>query len=107
MTEYEKNLRCIVKTLRKLFPNAEILFATTTPMNPRHPESPHPRTTEDIIQYNAAAKRVMREMDVDVDDLFSVCELWGEEYYIDYCHLTEKGYTLLAEQVAAFVALYL
>ena len=107
LAEYEKNLRCIVKTLRKLFSNAVVIFATTTPMNPRYPESPHPRTTQDIIRYNDAAKRIMKEMNVGINDLFSVCEPWGEEYYIDYCHLTQKGYSILAERVAEFIKPYI
>lgn len=103
LQEYQKNLYAIVRQLKSFFPKARLIFATTTPMNPAYPECINPRTTEDIVKYNDAAKSVMKEVGVAVNDLFAIAEPWGQEYYIDYCHLSAEGYRLLGKQVFDFI----
>ncbi len=103
LSEYRKNLCAIVQQMKRIFPNAKLVFATTTPMNPAYPETVNPRTTEDIIAYNDMAKQVMKELGVAINDLFLFAENWGAEYYIDYCHLTETGYRCLGKQVSDFI----
>jgi len=99
LQEYRKNLYAIVRQLRKLFPKARLVFITTTPMNPDYPENCNPRTTEEINAYNHAAKQVMAELGIVVNDLFAAAESLGTEYYIDYCHFTPEGYKFLGNQV--------
>ncbi len=102
--EYEKNLRNIVFYLKKLFKNAAVYFATTTPMNPSGllPEL-CPRTTEDLIAFNTVAVRVMKEQGVPVNDLFSVASLWGENAYIDSCHFNPEYYEKLGVVTADYL----
>lgn len=103
LSEYRKNLCAIVQQLKRIFPNAKLVFATTTPMNPVYPQNVNPRTTEEIIAYNDVAKQVMKELGVVINDLFVVAKNWGSEHYIDYCHLTETSYKLLGKQVSDFI----
>lgn len=103
LSEYRKNLCAIVQQMKRIFPNAKLVFATTTPMNPAYPQTINPRTTEDIIAYNDAAKQVMEEHGIAINDLFLFAENWGPEHYIDYCHMTEISYKCLGKQVSDFI----
>ena len=107
LEEYRKNLRMIIWTLRDFFPKAEIMLATTTPMNPVHPETINPRTTEEIIEYNRVVKEVAQELGLPVNDLFEESKDWSEELYLDYCHLTDEGYQRLAKKVTEAVSAYI
>ena len=107
LEEYRKNLRMIIWTLRNFFPEAVIMPATTTPMNPVHPETINPRTTEEIMTYNRVVKEVAQEHGLPVNDLFEESKDWGEELYLDYCHLKEEGYQRLAKKVTEAVSAYI
>ena len=84
------------------FPNAKIMFATTTPMNPNTPKVIiNNRTTKEIMAYNKRAKKTCKKLNVPVNDLFELAITWGEEMFKDYCHLQDDGYKLLAKQVSS------
>jgi len=101
--EYVKNLGILIRTYRKLYPNAKLIFATTTPMNPANPETENPRTTEQIAEYNAAAVKLMNENGIAVNDLFAIADEWDGTKFIDYCHLTPDGYDILGKATADFI----
>lgn len=105
--EYEKNLRKIVRVLRSFFPNAKLICATTTPMNPANRPGDCNRTTEELHLYNKSAMAVMQEMEVEVNDLFTAAIFWGAERFVDYCHMADVGYRALGARVAERVARYL
>jgi len=105
--EYKKNLRSIVWVLKAFFPNAQIILATTTPMNPAHPETINPRTTEEIMEYNRVVKEVAQELGLPVNDLFAFTRQWDAALYKDYCHFTPEGYQRLSEKVAKAVSAYI
>ena len=98
--EYAKNITKIVKIANLLFPNAKIIFATTTPMNPKRVAPINPRSTKEIMEYNKRAKKTCKKLGVPVNDLFELAKPWGEEMFKDYCHLQCDGYKLLAHQVS-------
>ena len=104
--EYEKNLRSIVRQLRKLFPAARLTFLTTTPMNPNNVAGSNPRTNEDIRRYNETAKRVMDNEGIGVLDLFELAAGWPSPLFKDYCHLVPEGYHRLAERIAGYVSTF-
>lgn len=107
LEEYRKNLRMIIWTLRNFFPKAQIMLATTTPMNPVHAETINPRTTQEIMEYNKVIKKLAAEQGLPVNDLFEESKDWGEEFYLDYCHMTEEGYQRLAKKVTEAVSAYI
>jgi len=103
LNEYIKNLGILIRTYRKLYPNAKLIFATTTPMNPVNPETENPRTTETIAEYNAAAVKLMNENGIPVNDLFAIANEWDGSKFVDYCHLTAEGYDILGKATADFI----
>lgn len=107
LAEYRKNLHSIIWELEKFFPNAQIIPATTTPMNPVHPETINPRTTQEIMEYNRVLKELAAEQGLPVNDLFEESKEWGEEFYLDYCHLTQEGYQRLAKKVVEAVSTHI
>ena len=103
LEEYEKNLGILVRLLRKKFPHAKLIYATTTAMNPDYTGSVN-RTTENIMRYNATGKRVMAELGVEVNDLFDLVKDWRGEHFVDMCHMTPEGSNALAARVSDVIA---
>lgn len=99
LEEYGKNLWKIISIMRLLYPNAKIIFATTTPMNPDLIAPINPRSTEEIIEYNKVAKKVCKENNVTLNDLFALCENWSADMFKDYTHFTDSANQQLASQV--------
>ena len=98
--EYERNLGIIIDLLHKFFPNARLVFATTTPMNPSGKMGVNVRTDADIDRYNAIAVRLMEAREIPVNDLNAFVRPLTSEAFADYCHLTEEGFALLGRYVA-------
>ena len=101
--EYGKNLRLIVRRLRRDYPDAKLVFATTTRMNPNGVVGRNIRTTDDIRRYNAKAKEVMAAEKVVVNDLFAATENWPSADFADYCHFTKEANRRLGKLVADFL----
>ena len=104
--EYARNVRKIIHRIRRYWPEAKIVFATTTPMNPDGTVKmgKNPRTTESIRLYNAAAVKVAQEEGVAVNDLFAIAEKWSSVHYTDYCHLNKHASKVLGRKVAERLA---
>ncbi len=113
--QYESNLRSIVAQIRTKT-DAVVLFATTTPiLDDRAAKTRSDRDYEllgaSVLQYNAIARKVMRELKVPINDLHavltdvkpSVTSLIGS----DGVHLTAAGRDLAGRQVARFISQHL
>ena len=99
--EYGRNLRVLVGLLRRFFPNAKLVFATSTPMNPDpNAFEPNPRSNEELDAYNRVATAVMAECGVAVSDLNTFMRDWGADCFADACHLTLAAYARLGEEIA-------
>lgn len=100
LADYETNLRRIVERLTKT--GAVLVFATTTPV-PEGKVSP-PRVPADVMRFNEAALRVMRDNGVAVNDLyaFALPRLADIQTPVNV-HYTEAGYAALAQEVAAHI----
>ncbi len=97
--QYEKNLRDLVARLKKT--GATLLWCSTTPVPParRAPLDP-----EDVVRYNAAAKKIMDENGIAIDDLFSFAMPQQKEIQNPTnVHPTDEGFKVLARQVAASI----
>ena len=97
--EYSKNINTIIVMLRKLFVNAKIVFATTTPMNPR--------TNSEIERYNRIAVNVAESNGISVNDLNEFCRDWDSRYYADYCHFTKTAFECLGKEISLRLKNYL
>ena len=101
--EYKRNIKIIIKMIRKLFPKAKIIFATTTAMNPDGTIGINPRTNSEIAYYNDIAKSVAIENDIVINDLFEITNEWQSKNYEDYCHYTSEAFEKLGIIVAQAV----
>lgn len=95
--EYEKNLRTLVARLKKT--GAKLVWCSTTPV-PAGKTQP-PRSNDDVIAYNAVAKKIMDENQIAIDDLyaFALPRLKEIQQPVNV-HFTPAGSKLLAGQVA-------
>ena len=100
---YVAMLRRVHARIRRLFPRARVVFATTTAVLEDCPKPHMMRYNADIEAYNRAACALMAELGVEVNDLYSLTRAWGEEMHADWVHFNEAGCQLLAEQVAKAV----
>lgn len=99
--DYEKNLRAIVKQLQAT--GAKLIWATTTPI-PEGDLNP-PRRFEKVSVYNAAAKKVMEEMGVTINDLNAhITPQLATLQNAKDVHFSKAGSEFLAKQVAASIA---
>jgi acyl-CoA thioesterase-1 len=92
---YEKNLRELVARLERT--GAKLIFATTTPV----PKGAPGRFAGNEVAYNEAARRVMAEAHVAVNDLHAaVREQLPTVQNAKDVHFKKEGSRLLAEKVA-------
>jgi acyl-CoA thioesterase-1 len=97
--EYEENLGKLVERLEKT--GATLVWCSTTPV----PEGcTPPRTNDDVLAYNAVAKKIMDERGIAIDGLyeFALPKL-GEIQRPANVHFTPEGSKVLAGQVAAAI----
>ncbi len=96
LDQYEKNLRQLVERMKKT--KARLIWCSTTPV----PESSSPpRHNADVLAYNAAAKRVMDEQEIAIDDLYAFALPQLEKIQLpNNVHFSPEGSKVLARQVA-------
>lgn len=92
---YVENIVRIAEILQRFAPR--VIFATTTPTFDRSDIA-----REDILSYNAKAVSRLKEIGVEINDLFSVvdADIAANVRADDKTHLTEAGNELCARQVA-------
>jgi acyl-CoA thioesterase-1 len=99
LEDYEKNLRAIVKRLKQT--DAKLIWCSITPVPKK---SSPPRHNEDVLAYNAVAKKVMEENNIAIDDLYAFALPQIEKVQRpDNVHFTKNGYSVLAEQVSKVI----
>ena len=100
---YVHMLERVYKKIKLLFPKAEIIFALTTPVIEKNAPQGWKRYNAEIEEYNSAAKELMNNLGVKINDLHSVAKKFDESYYADWTHFNEKGAKILADAVAEVV----
>jgi lysophospholipase L1-like esterase len=96
LEQYEANLRTIVARLKKT--GARLIWTTTTPV-PTGKLSPQ-RKPEDVPDFNSAARRVMEESGIAIDDLYAFASPRLKEIQLpENVHFTEQGSRALAGAV--------
>ena len=97
---YKINIRRICERIRTLYPDAKMIFATSTPVIEERYKGRHHRRNSDIVRYNEAAVEIVKQFGHAIDDLHAVCEGVPKEWYSDATHLyTPEGTQLLANAV--------
>lgn len=97
LEDYEKHLRLAVKILKAS--GTRVIFGTTTPIPPEKQAE-----MESVPERNEIAKKVMKENDVVVDDLYTYILPRQKELQLpNNVHWGPKGSEILAESVAASI----
>lgn len=106
--EYRKNIEMIIYLLREFFPNAEIIFATTSRMNPEGGSigGVNPRSDKEVNRYNEIAVCVAQDNDVKINDINAFMHDFGSECFNDTCHLTSEAFERLGKYVASELKKY-
>lgn len=108
--DYVYLLKRIIGEIRRN--GAKIIFATTTPILDPGTAADNTGTGAESISYNdewvqtynEAAKKLMAEEGITVNDLYTLCKE-DKNYYkcADMLHLTEEGYRRCAAQAAELI----
>ncbi|MGJ8644406.1 MAG: SGNH/GDSL hydrolase family protein [Luteolibacter sp.] len=102
--DYKKNIRGIVEYLKKLAPNAKLIFATTTPV-PEGAFGPR-RLAGDSVKYNEAAMEVLSDYpEIIINDLYTLtkknhADWWSEPGNV---HYNKTGTNAQGDEVARVI----
>ena len=97
---YGNYLKRVHAVLKRLYPDARQVFATSTAVLEDRYVGYYRRFNGDIEAYNAMAVSVLEPLGVQINDLHSLTKNIPEEYYSDMTHFnTKEGAQLLADRV--------
>lgn len=91
--EYESAVERTVLVIKKTFPDAKLIMATTMPTD--NPDS------KGIEEYNEIIKKVAAKYGIPVNDLFPYTKENVSLIGPDHIHLTEEGYNIVGAKVAS------
>ena len=91
--------------IKKLCPNAKVIFATSTKVLSEKMNTNFKRFNEEIEKYNEVAVAVVKKYEFKVNDLYALSESLPESAHSDPVHYyTPVGTEAFAKQVLSFVA---
>lgn len=101
---YTAHLGAAARWLRAHTP-ARLVWASITPVITERITLDYVRFENDVLAYNAAAKKIMDDLDIPINDLHQVLVAAGVSDSLgpDGVHMTDKGNALLAQAVAAAI----
>jgi acyl-CoA thioesterase-1 len=98
LSQYRRNLEIILGKLRAT--GARVIWASTTPVPAKVPA----RASSDVLaqRYNAAAKALMDEEGVPIDDLYAAILPHHDKYWLapNNIHFNQEGSAFLGRKVA-------
>ena len=96
---YTYTLERIYNMMKKLFPEAKIIFANSTSVIEAWANPDFMRYNSDIEKYNAAAAKLMEKLGVPVNDLYSLTRGFTDNLHSDWVHFGDDGSKIIAEAV--------
>ena len=101
---YGELIARVDKRLRMLFPNAKIVFATSTHVNEAEAGTYFTRHNAIIQKYNAEALRVLSNTDTIINDLYTLTASFPKEYRSDWVHFyTPSGTEVVGGRVLSVI----
>ncbi len=98
---FEPLTRAYVEVVRDRLPKAKIIWASSTPVTVKDkPTQINPEINPVIVEHNRMAAKVMQEMNVPVNDFYSLLASKLELARGDQFHWRPEAYKTLAEKVA-------
>ena len=102
---YEKTITRIDKRLRMLFPNAKMVFATSTSVNEQMSSPKFTRHNKTIEEYNKVAVKALSSTDTVINDLYSLTTTFPNEYRSDWVHFyTPKATEIIGGRVLSILS---
>ncbi len=90
--------------IKKLFPEAQVIFATSTSVQSELMSPDFKRYNEEIEAYNTAAVKVVSQYGFQVNDLYAVSVKLPAEAHSDAVHYyTPMGTKIFTEQVLSYL----
>ena len=91
--------------IKKLYPEAQVIFATSTSVLSEKMDPNFKRYNEEIEAYNAAAVEIVKKYGFEVNDLYAASKALPEEAHSDAVHYyTPMGTEAFANQVLRCLA---
>ncbi|HBF86343.1 MAG TPA: hypothetical protein DDW54_01540 [Clostridiales bacterium] len=88
------------KLMKKIFPKAKMIFATSTPVREKLYVGDYKRFNSDIELYNEKAIEVIKKNGGEINDLYNTVKNCPVDFYSDMTHLyTEEGTRLVTDKV--------
>ena len=102
---YAYYIERICLRIKKLCPNAKVIFATSTKVLSEKMSKDFKRYNEEIEKYNEVAVSVVTKYEFEVNDLYAVSASLPESAHSDAVHYyTPMGTEAFTKQVLSFVA---
>ena len=100
---YAYMLKRVLTRIRTLFPAAEVIFATTTPvLEGKNPWGFY-RSNAEIRQYNAIARETLCPRGVRIHELGKFAEENCSTFHRDWVHYNDEGCSLLAGKIVSYL----
>ena len=97
---YKYYIERVCNRIKYLFPNAKVIFATSTPVVEERFLGECKRYNKDIELYNEAAIEIVKAHGFTVNDLYALTKDVPLEFYSDMTHFyTKEGTELLTDKV--------
>ena len=97
---YGEMIKRIDKRLRYLFPNAKMIFATSTRVQEHKYGKDFKRYNKDVEEYNRIAVEALKSTDTVINDLYSFTVNLPDSFYSDVTHLyTPEGTNAMTNKV--------
>ena len=88
--------------IRQLFPQAVIVFATSTPVIEEQASWAY-RSNAEIELYNSIARETLLPLGVKINELGDFAKNNCHDLHSDWVHYTDEGYAVIAEEIIRFL----
>ncbi len=103
IAEYAAYVERICRTIGMLYPNAKMVFATSTTAQ-EELYVDYKRSNKDVVRYNEVAVEIVKRYGGQIDDLYTLTKEAPKEYHSDRVHFyTKEGTKLLSNQVISCI----
>lgn len=102
--QYGPLMRSYVQLLHKVAPQAQLIWATTTPVTVAGAPGKLDELDKLIAERNQLCKPIMQQEGIAIDDLYGVLLPHLDLAAGDRAHWTDKGYSLLADAAASSIS---
>ncbi len=99
---YRYLLGRVLTRIRQLFPKAEVIFATTTPVIEEQASWAY-RSNAEIDSYNQIARDELLPKGVKINELGDFAAKSCQKHHRDWVHYNDEGNRLLADEIVSYL----